>query len=46
MNMLFFTEGKQYTTGELDSILRGAGFEEVSVTPTYGYYSLVRGRKT
>jgi hypothetical protein len=45
MNMMFFIKGKQFTAGELDSLLRSQGFVDISVTPTYGYYSLVRGKK-
>jgi hypothetical protein len=26
-------------------LLGEAGFEEIALTPTYGYYSLVTGRK-
>jgi acetylserotonin N-methyltransferase len=37
--------GKQYSAGELDGMLREAGFGEATVTPTYGYYSLVSARK-
>jgi hypothetical protein len=45
MNMLCFTKGKQFTAGELDGLLRSQGFVDISVTPTYAYYSLVRGKK-
>jgi hypothetical protein len=45
MNMMFFTEGKQFTAGELDALLRECGFQDVAVTPTYGYYSLISGSK-
>ena len=45
MNMIFFAEGKQFTAGELEELLGEAGFEEIALTPTYGYYSLVTGRK-
>ena len=46
MAMMFFTEGKQYTLGELREILEESGFAEVGVTATYGYYSLVSARKS
>ncbi len=42
--MLFGTKGQQFTFSELQSLLEGAGFVDVAVTPTYGYYSLVRAR--
>jgi SAM-dependent methyltransferase len=42
---LFNAGGKQYTAGELDGLLREAGFGEVEVTATFGYYALVSGRK-
>ena len=45
MNMIFFTQGKQFTAGELEKLLGEAGFEEIALTPTNGYYSLVTGRK-
>jgi O-methyltransferase domain/Dimerisation domain len=45
MNMIFFTQGKQFTAGELEKLLGEAGFEEIALTPTNGYYSLVIGRK-
>ena len=45
MNMIFFTQGKQFTAGELEVLLDEAGFEEITITPTCGYYSLVTGRK-
>ena len=45
MNMIFFTQGKQFTAGELEKLLVEAGFEEIALTPSYGYYSLVTGRK-
>ena len=34
-----------FSAGELDELLRECGFEDISVTHTYGYYSLVSGRK-
>jgi hypothetical protein len=43
--MIFFTQGKQFTAGELEKLLGEAGFEEITLTPTNGYYSLVTGRK-
>jgi len=43
--MMCFTQGKQFTLDELESLLRSQGFVDISATPTYGYYSLVKGKK-
>jgi acetylserotonin N-methyltransferase len=43
MLMLVATRGRQFTFGELRAILQNAGFAEITVTATYGYYSLIRG---
>jgi cyclopropane fatty-acyl-phospholipid synthase-like methyltransferase len=45
MVMMLFTAGKQRTAGEFESILVEAGFRDVAVVPTYGYYSVVHARK-
>jgi hypothetical protein len=45
MSMLLVSEGKQFSAGELRELLEECGFLDVSVTPTYGYYSLTMGRK-
>jgi predicted O-methyltransferase YrrM len=45
MHMMFFTEGKQRTAGEFESILKEAGFRDMTVTPTYAYYSVVHAQK-
>lgn len=45
MNMIYFTRGKQFTAGELTDMLREAGFTDVTVNNTYGYYSLVSASK-
>jgi predicted O-methyltransferase YrrM len=45
ISMLVTTKGKQFTAKELDDLLRECGFEDVSVIPTYSYYSLVSARK-
>jgi hypothetical protein len=37
--------GKQFTAGELQEILTEAGFKDITVTHTYGYYSIVSGTK-
>ena len=43
--MLLGTQGRQFTYAELAKLLGAAGFEEVSVQPSYGYYSVVQGRR-
>jgi len=45
INMILATEGKQYTALELEEILIESGFQDISVTQTFGYYSLISGRK-
>lgn len=45
LHILMFAEGKQYTAEELEDLLTGAGFEDVVLEPSFGYYSLVRARK-
>ncbi|KVD39700.1 methyltransferase [Burkholderia sp. ABCPW 11] len=43
--MMGWTEGEQYTSAELTSVLKTAGFASVNVVPSLGYYSLVTGVK-
>lgn len=43
--MMFGTEGRQYSGNELQQILTTAGFVDLSVRETHGYYSIVSGRK-
>ncbi|HEY3517034.1 MAG TPA: methyltransferase, partial [Gammaproteobacteria bacterium] len=45
MLMLLGTRGRQYSFTELRQILANAGFADVDARPTYGYYSVVTGRK-
>jgi acetylserotonin N-methyltransferase len=45
MRMLVATQGKQFTLGELDELLKECGFGEVSVTSTSSYFSLVSATK-
>jgi cyclopropane fatty-acyl-phospholipid synthase-like methyltransferase len=45
MAMVFATRGKQRSAAELRAILEEAGFVDVALLPTAGYYSLVSGRK-
>jgi hypothetical protein len=43
--MLLGTEGRQFTYAELTRLLHEAGFADVAVTPSYGYYSVVRATR-
>ena len=43
--MLLGTQGRQYSFSELRQILTSAGFDDIDTRPTYGYYSVVSGRK-
>jgi acetylserotonin N-methyltransferase len=43
--MMLGTRGKQFSFVELQDALGPAGFIDVQVTPTYGYYSLVSATK-
>ena len=43
--MLLATQGQQFTPGELQAILEGAGFVGVSATETHPYYSLTTAYK-
>ena len=43
--MLLGTEGRQFTYAELTRLLEEAGFADVAVTPSYGYYSVVRATR-
>lgn len=43
--MLSSTKGQQFTFEELSGLLRQAGFDDIGVTPTYGYYSVITGYK-
>jgi acetylserotonin N-methyltransferase len=45
MLMLLGTHGRQYSFTEFQQILTSAGFTDVDARPTYGYYSVVIGRK-
>jgi hypothetical protein len=45
LQMMLGAEGQQYTARELRERLEACGFIEASVTPTYGYYSLMVARK-
>src|SRR5262245_2921245 len=43
--MLLWTEGEQYSGQEIAAMLTEAGFIDVEVKPTFGYWSIVTGRK-
>ena len=43
--MLLWVEGQQYSDRELAALLAEAGFTEIEVKPSFGYWSLVTGRK-
>jgi acetylserotonin N-methyltransferase len=45
MLMLLGTRGRQYTFSELRETLASAGFGDIDARATYGYYSIVSGRK-
>ena len=46
VNMLLWYEaGRQYSGKELSTMLTEAGFADIEVTPTFGYYSIVVGHK-
>jgi SAM-dependent methyltransferase len=43
--MMLWTEGQQYTGSELRAMLSEAGFAEIEVKPSFGYWSLITGLK-
>jgi hypothetical protein len=45
MIMMGWTEGEQYSGPELSSILGEAGFTNIEIRPTVGYWSIVSARK-
>jgi O-methyltransferase domain len=45
MLMLLATQGQQFTSVELRSILEGAGFRGIETTSTHSYYSITTGYK-
>ena len=45
VQMLLGTQGQQFTFAELRELLETAGFTDIGVTHTFGYYSVVTGRK-
>jgi hypothetical protein len=46
INMLLqYEAARQYSGRELSEMLEEAGFSDIEVKPTFGYYSIVIGRK-
>jgi hypothetical protein len=45
MVMMGWTEGEQYSGAELSAMLTDAGFRDIEVKPTFGYYSIVTGSR-
>ena len=45
VNMLMWSEGQQYSGAELTAMLTDAGFRDIEVQATFGYDSVVSGRK-
>jgi hypothetical protein len=45
VDMLLWTTGRQYSGREISEMLSEAGFIDIDVKPTFGYWSLVIGRK-
>lgn len=46
MLMMGWTEGESYSGLELSDMLKETGFRDIEVRPTFGYYSIVTGRKS
>lgn len=45
MVMLMYIEGEQFSGREIAGFLSEAGFMDIEVKPTFGYWSIVTGRK-
>jgi hypothetical protein len=45
ITMLLWTDGQQYSGREIRAMLAGAGFADVEARSTFGYWSIVTGRK-
>lgn len=45
MNMVLFSEGKQLAADELEQLLTETGFVDMTISHTFGYYSLISARK-
>lgn len=45
LGLRFATKGTLFTAQELDELLTKYGFKDITITHTYGYHSLVTGKK-
>jgi predicted nicotinamide N-methyase len=45
LSMLLWTQGQQFSGEGLKEILAGAGFAEIKITPSFGYWSIIEGSK-
>lgn len=45
ISMLINTDGKQYTSQEISNILLKAGFNDITITNSYSYYSIISATK-
>ena len=45
VNMLIAMQGQQSSGKEITAMLTEAGFTDIEVKPTFGYWSIVTGRK-
>ena len=45
MVMMMYTDGEQYSGSEIAGFLKDAGFADVDIIPTFGYWGIVTGRK-
>ena len=45
LSMLLWTQGQQFSGAELKKILADAGFAEIKITPSFGYWSIIEGVK-
>lgn len=45
MCMIWWAKGKQFSASEVNQLLENAGFEDVSITSTHSYFSLVSATK-
>ena len=45
VDMLVAMPGQQYSKRELSTMLREAGFRDIEVKPTFGYWSVLTGVK-
>ena len=43
--MLIAMQGQQYSGEEISAMLAEAGFTDIEVKPTWGYWSIVTARK-